>query len=63
MNNQTDVQKIKAALKQTKSATQHARIVAVNMVRIKGHAVSAAADVLGVYSSTMYGSVKNLCDV
>ena len=48
MNNQTDAQKIKAALKQTKSATQHARIVAVNMVRIKGHAVSLAADVLGV---------------
>ncbi len=54
MNNQTNAQKIKAALKQTKSATQHARIVAVNMVRIKGYTISAAADVLGVDRSTIY---------
>ena len=46
--------KIKAALKQTKSTTQYARIVAVNMVRIKGYTISAAADVLGVYSSIIY---------
>ncbi len=54
MSNQTDAQKIKAALKQTKSTTQYARIVAVNMVRIKGYTISAAADVLGVDRSTIY---------
>ncbi len=54
MNDQTDAQKIKTALKQTKSATQYARIVAVNMVRIKGYTVSVAADVLGVDRSTVY---------
>ncbi len=53
MSNQTDAQKIKAALKQTKSTTQYARIVAVNMVRIKGYTISAAADVLGVDRSTI----------
>ena len=53
MNDQTEAKKIKTALKQTRGTCEYARVVAVNMVRIKGFAASVAADALGVDRGTV----------
>ena len=46
-------QKIRAALKQAKGTHKCARVVAVNMVRIRGFGVLVAADALGVDRGTV----------
>ena len=53
MNDQTEAKKIKTALKQTWGTREYARVVAVNMVRVKGFAVSVVADALGVDRGTV----------
>lgn len=53
MNAQTEAKKIRAALRQTKDTHEYARVVAVNMVRIKELDVSFTADVLGVDRGTV----------
>ena len=53
MDDQTEAKKIRAALRQTRGTREYARVVAVNMVRVKKFAASATADALGVDRSTV----------
>ena len=53
MNDQTKAEKIKTALMQTRGTREYARVVAVNMVRVKGFTVSVVADALGVDRGTV----------
>lgn len=53
MDDQTEIKKIKAALRQTRGTRKYARVVAVNMVRVKGFAALATADALGVDRGTV----------
>ena len=53
MNDQTEAEKIRAALRQTRGTREYARVVAVNMVRVKEFAASATADALGVDRGTI----------
>ena len=46
MDDQTEIEKVRVAIRQTRSTREHDRVVAVYMVRIKGYAVQAAADIL-----------------
>ena len=54
MDDQTEVKKIRAALRRTRGTREYARIVAVNMVRIRGSTIQEAADTLGVNRSTIH---------
>ena len=53
MNNQTEAEKIKAALRQTRGTREYARVVAVNMVRVNGQSPIFAAKMLGVDRGTV----------
>ncbi|MCE2509090.1 MAG: hypothetical protein J4G04_07345 [Nitrosopumilaceae archaeon] len=53
MNGQTESKKNRIALKKTRSTREYARVVAVNMVRVKGFTVSAVAAALGVDRGTV----------
>lgn len=53
MDDQTEAEKIRVALRRTRSTREYARVVAVNMVRVKGFAASATADALGVDRGTV----------
>ena len=54
MDEQTEAEKIRAALRRTRGTREYARIVAVNIVRVRGSTVQAAADTLGVDRSTIH---------
>jgi transposase len=55
MDNQTEAEKIKAALRQTRGTRKYARIVAVNMVRVNRQSPIFAANMLGVDRGTVSG--------
>ena len=54
MDDQAEVEKVRVAIRRTRGAREHDRIVAVNMVRIKGYTVQAAADILCVDRGTVH---------
>ena len=54
-DDQTEAEKIKAALKQTRGTRKYARIVAVNMVRVNKQSPTFAANMLGVDRGTVSG--------
>ena len=53
MDEQTEVEKIRAALRQTRGTREYARVVAVNMVRVNRQSPIFAAKMLGVDRGTV----------
>ena len=54
MDEQTEAEKVRVAIRQTRGAREHDRIVAVNIVRVRGSTVQAAADILCVDRGTIH---------
>ena len=46
MDEQTEAEKVRVAIRRTHGAREHDRVVAVNMVRINGFAIQVVADIL-----------------